>query len=43
VQGRFGDTPVFFIYIDDLLANKKASGRDKDLADVSWIEKYRGK
>ncbi|MCC6265403.1 MAG: hypothetical protein IT169_17655 [Bryobacterales bacterium] len=34
----FGQT-VWFIGLDDLLRNKRASGRDKDLHDVSTIER----
>ena len=33
--------PVKVISIDDLIANKKASGRTKDLADVEVLERIR--
>ncbi len=42
VSGKFGDVPVFYISFEDLLANKKASAREKDLADIQWIKKYSG-
>ena len=29
---------VCIIFLDDLIANKKASGRTKDLADVEVLE-----
>jgi hypothetical protein len=38
VQGRYGEIPVFYIGRAALLANKRASGRTKDLADVEAIE-----
>jgi hypothetical protein len=37
VRGRFGDTPVCFISRKDLIANKKALGRKKDLADIETL------
>ena len=36
------DMPINFIGYDDLLVNKKASGRLKDLADVEELEKING-
>ena len=38
VQGSYGDTTVHFINKDDLIANKKALGRKKDLADLESLE-----
>ena len=35
---RLGDVDVPVIGIDDLIANKRASGRPKDLADVAALE-----
>jgi len=32
------DHPFFVISRNDLLQNKRASGRPKDLADVAWLE-----
>ena len=35
--GSYGDAPVFFIGRDTLVANKRAAGRAKDLADVEAL------
>lgn len=40
VDTRLDDVPVTLIGLDDLLANKKAAGRDKDLTDAKQLEKY---
>jgi predicted nucleotidyltransferase len=37
IVGELGDVPVRFISWDDLLANKRASGRAKDLSDVDQL------
>jgi hypothetical protein len=37
VSGSYGDTIVFFIGKKDLVANKKALGRTKDLADIEAL------
>lgn len=37
VPGRYGQTPVHFISRDDLIANKKATGRLKDAADLEAL------
>ena len=37
VEGAYGDIPVRFLGRDALIANKKASGRPKDLADVEML------
>jgi hypothetical protein len=39
VEGTYGSTRVFFIGRQELIRNKKASGRPQDLADLSWLEK----
>jgi hypothetical protein len=39
VEGTYGNTKVFFIGRQELIRNKKASGRPQDLADLSWLEK----
>jgi hypothetical protein len=41
VQHPYGDQPVQFIGFDDLVRNKRASGRAQDLADVELLEKHR--
>jgi hypothetical protein len=35
--GRYDETPVFFIGRDDFLANKRATGRAKDAADIEAL------
>jgi len=37
VAGLYGSTPVYFIGRDDFIANKKATGRKKDLADIEAL------
>jgi hypothetical protein len=37
VQAHIDDVPVAFLSKDDLLRNKRASGRQKDLADVEKL------
>jgi predicted nucleotidyltransferase len=37
VKGVYGDVPVNYISFKDLIKNKKASGRPKDLADVDEL------
>ena len=39
VKGPFGDLTVYFISRDDFIANKKALGRKKDIADLEAIGK----
>jgi hypothetical protein len=37
VKGKYGNTGVYFIGKDELIANKKVLGRYKDLADIEAI------
>jgi hypothetical protein len=37
VSGYYADTPVSFIGRDDFIANKKATGRTKDAADIEAL------
>lgn len=37
-EGKLGDVPVYFISKEDLLRNKKKSGRKKDLADMEALD-----
>ena len=39
VEGKYGQTRVSFIGRDELIRNKKASGRPQDLADLDWLGK----
>jgi predicted nucleotidyltransferase len=38
---KYGDICVFFISLDDLIKNKKAVGRDRDLLDVKYLERVK--
>ena len=40
VCGIYHGVPAQFISIPDLINNKKASGRKKDLQDIDWIKRY---
>lgn len=40
VEAEFEATPLFVIGREALLANKRASGRDKDLLDVALLEAH---
>ena len=37
VPGHYADTPVFFIGREDFIANKRATGRAKDAADIEAL------
>ena len=37
VAGRYGDTPVYYIGRDQFIANKRATGRKRDLADLDAL------
>jgi hypothetical protein len=37
VKGDYGEVPVYFIGKDDLIANKKAMGGHRDLADIEAL------
>lgn len=37
VAGRYGDTQVWFIGKEDLLRNKRSTGRQRDLGDVEEL------
>jgi len=37
VQGNYGDTPAYFISKADFIANKRALGRKRDLADLEAL------
>jgi len=38
ISGAYGHVPVRFIGLADLLTNKRAAGREKDLADAKALE-----
>lgn len=39
VEGFYGETPVFFLGIEELKKNKAASGRPQDLADLDALSR----
>jgi len=41
VTSDYGGEPVFVISRDDLIRNKRASGRPQDLADIAALERIR--
>jgi hypothetical protein len=41
IVASYLDVDANLINIEDLIQNKKASGRKNDLYDIEWIEKYR--
>jgi hypothetical protein len=41
VKAKFGDVDVFFISLEDLINNKRAVGRDRDLLDVKYLERVK--
>ncbi len=38
IKSQYGDIPVYFIGKNEFIANKKALGRHKDLADIESID-----
>lgn len=39
VRGRYGEVEISFIGLESLIANKRASGRAQDLADLENLER----
>jgi hypothetical protein len=37
VEGNLGDVPVHFLGLDEFIANKRATGRAKDLGDLEGL------
>jgi len=37
VEGKYGDTPVYYIGREQFIMNKRAVGRKKDLADIEAL------
>jgi hypothetical protein len=42
VATQYGDQPVFVIGLDDLLLNKRTSGRPQDLVDLALLRRQSG-
>lgn len=38
VKGQYGDIQVYYLGLDQLLTNKRATGRKKDLADLEALD-----
>ena len=43
VTANYGDIPAFFISLDDLISNKRACGRERDILDMKFLEKIKAK
>jgi hypothetical protein len=43
VEDFYGDTPVYFASLDDLIEMKKAAGRPRDLEDLKYLEEIRNR
>lgn len=43
VEDFYGDTPVFFAGLEDLIAMKEAAGRQKALEDLKYLLEIRNK
>lgn len=41
IKAKYGDIDVFFISLEDLIKNKRAVGRDRDLLDAKYLERIR--
>ncbi|MBM3297010.1 MAG: hypothetical protein FJY83_05350 [Candidatus Aminicenantes bacterium] len=41
VRAKYGDIDVYFISLEDLIKNKKAVGRDRDLLDAKYLERVK--
>lgn len=42
-EGRFGRVATWFLSLDDLIHEKRATGRDQDKADVAVLERARSR
>jgi len=41
VKAKYGEIDVFFISLEDLIKNKRAVGRDRDLLDAKYLERVK--
>ena len=42
LEGTYGDVPVRYIGKEEFIANKRATGRTRDLADAEELEQHQG-
>jgi len=43
IRAKYGDIYVFFISLKDLIKNKRAVGRDRDLLDAKYLDRVKKK
>lgn len=43
VKAKFGNTYAYFASLNDLIAMKHAAGRPKDIEDIKYLKKLKGK
>ncbi len=43
VKSKYGNTPTYFISLDDLFQNKKETGREMDKMDIRVLETIKNK
>jgi len=41
IKAKYGDIDVYFISLEDLIKNKRAVGRDRDLLDARYLERIK--
>lgn len=41
IKAKYGDIHVYFISLEDLIKNKRAVGRDRDLLDAKYLERVK--
>jgi hypothetical protein len=41
IKAKYGNIDVFFISLEDLIKNKRAVGRDRDLLDAKYLERVK--
>jgi len=41
IKAKYGDISVYFISLEDLIKNKRAVGRDRDMLDAKYLERVK--
>jgi hypothetical protein len=41
IKAKYGEINVFFIALEDLIKNKRAVGRDRDILDAKYLERVK--